>query len=101
MCQRRTNNTQAANQYGFEVNKSSEEAIIDFIEKIEMARSTKQHALVISLDIKGAFDHLEYNSIKKSQNNINFHSNSKEILMDQLSGRQVALNTTQGPTTLP
>ncbi|GBM28085.1 hypothetical protein AVEN_66569-1 [Araneus ventricosus] len=48
----RANNLQAANQYGFTVNKSSEETIVDFIDEIEMARSTKQHALVISLDIK-------------------------------------------------
>ncbi|GBN62851.1 hypothetical protein AVEN_201674-1 [Araneus ventricosus] len=66
-----------------------------------MVRSTKQHALVISLDIKGAFDHLEYNSIKNSLNNSNFHSNTKETLIDLLSGRQVALNTSQGPATLP
>ncbi|GBM09014.1 Putative protein in type-1 retrotransposable element R1DM [Araneus ventricosus] len=63
-----TNNLQAANKYGFTVNKSSEGAIVDFIDETEMTRSTKQHALVISLDIKG---------------------------------RQVALNTPQGPATLP
>ncbi|GBL88940.1 hypothetical protein AVEN_240888-1, partial [Araneus ventricosus] len=63
-----TNNLQAANQYGFTVNKSSEETIVDFIDEIEITKSTKQHALVISLDIKG---------------------------------RQVALNTPQGPATLP
>ncbi|GBM28679.1 Retrovirus-related Pol polyprotein from type-1 retrotransposable element R1 [Araneus ventricosus] len=97
----RTNNLQAANQYGFTVNKSPEEAIVDFIDEIEMARSTKQHAWVISLDVKGAFDHLEYNSIKNSLNNINFHSNRKETLIDLLSDRQVALKTRQGPDTLP
>ncbi|GBM41884.1 putative RNA-directed DNA polymerase from transposon X-element [Araneus ventricosus] len=74
----RTNNLQAANQYGFTVNKSSEEAIVDFIDEIEMVRSTKQHAM----DIKGAFNHLEYNSIKNSLNNINFDSNTKETLID-------------------
>ncbi|GBN02250.1 hypothetical protein AVEN_116433-1 [Araneus ventricosus] len=89
----RTNNLQAANQYGFTLNKSSEEATVDFIDETERARPTKQHALVISLDIKGAFDHLEYNSIKSSLNDINFHSNTKETLIDLLSGRQVALNT--------
>ncbi|GBM52980.1 hypothetical protein AVEN_111328-1 [Araneus ventricosus] len=94
------NSLQAANQYDFTVNKSSEEAIVDIIDEIEMARSTKQHALVISLDIKGAFHHLEYNSIKSSLNNINFHSNTKETLIDLLSDRQVALNTPQGPATL-
>ncbi|GBN29508.1 hypothetical protein AVEN_2311-1 [Araneus ventricosus] len=67
-CSQRRNNLQAANQYGFTVNKLSEEAIVDFIDEIEMARSTKQHTLVISLDLKG---------------------------------RQVALNTPQGPATLP
>ncbi|GBL83238.1 hypothetical protein AVEN_165426-1 [Araneus ventricosus] len=97
----RTNNLQTANQYGFTVNKSYEEAIVDFKDEIQIARSTKQHALVISLDIKGAFDHLEYNSIKNSPNNINFHSNTKETLIDLLSNRQVALNISQRPATLP
>ncbi|CAL1269134.1 unnamed protein product [Larinioides sclopetarius] len=97
----RTNNLQAPNQYGFTANKSSEEAIVDFMDEIETARSTNQHALAISLDIKGAFDHLEYNSIKTSLNNINFPSNTKETLIDLLSGRQVILNTPQGPATLP
>ncbi|GBL78274.1 hypothetical protein AVEN_59778-1 [Araneus ventricosus] len=66
-----------------------------------MARSTKQYALVISLDIKGAFDHLEYNSIKNSLNIINFDSNTKETLITLISGRKISLNTPKGPATLP
>ncbi|GBL79530.1 Putative protein in type-1 retrotransposable element R1DM [Araneus ventricosus] len=100
-CHLWTNNLQAANQYGFTVNQSSEEVIVDFIDEIEKTRSTKQLALVISLDIKGAFDQLEYNSFKTSLNNINFHSNTKETLIDLLSDKQATLNTPQGPATLP
>ncbi|GBN80125.1 Putative protein in type-1 retrotransposable element R1DM [Araneus ventricosus] len=96
-----TNKLQADNQYGFTINKSYEEAIVDFIDKIGIARSTKSNPLVISLDIKGAFDHLQYNSIKNSLKDINFHSNTKETLLELLSGRQVALNTPQGPALLP
>ncbi|GBL90700.1 hypothetical protein AVEN_219364-1 [Araneus ventricosus] len=87
---RRTNNQQAANQYGFTVNKPSEEATVDFIDKIETAISTKRHALVISLDMKGGFDHLEYNSIKNSLNNINLLSNKYKRNLNRSTFRQAS-----------
>ncbi|GBM06601.1 Putative protein in type-1 retrotransposable element R1DM [Araneus ventricosus] len=52
-------------------------------------------------NVFSVFDHLEYNSIKNSLNIINFNSITKETLIDLLLGRQVALNTPQGPATLP
>ncbi|GBM23002.1 hypothetical protein AVEN_226538-1 [Araneus ventricosus] len=98
----RTNNLQAANQYGFTVNKLSEEAIVDSIDEIEMARSTKSQALVITVDLKGTFDHLEYNSIKNGLNNINFHSNTKDYRYTfmQASSFKHPARTSYTPTTL-
>ncbi|GBM94300.1 hypothetical protein AVEN_39991-1 [Araneus ventricosus] len=66
-----------------------------------MARSTKKICIGDSLVIKSTFNHLKYNAIKNSLNNIYFRSNTREVLIDILSGRQVALNTLQGPATLP
>ncbi|GBN78582.1 Retrovirus-related Pol polyprotein from type-1 retrotransposable element R1 [Araneus ventricosus] len=54
---------------------------------------------MISLDIKGAFDHLQYTSIKNSLDNLKYHSNTLETLIDILSNRKVAVNTSQGPAT--
>ncbi|GBM34913.1 hypothetical protein AVEN_41460-1 [Araneus ventricosus] len=50
---------------------------------------------MISLDIKGAFDHLQYTSIKNSLDNLKYHSNTLETLIDILSNRKVAINTSQ------
>ncbi|GBL77747.1 hypothetical protein AVEN_152960-1 [Araneus ventricosus] len=40
---------------------------------------------MISLIIKGAFDHLQYTSIKNSLDNLKYHSNTLETLIDILS----------------
>ncbi|GBO05657.1 hypothetical protein AVEN_146498-1 [Araneus ventricosus] len=54
---------------------------------------------MISLDIKEAFDHLQYTSIGNSLDNLKYHSNTLETLIDILSNRKVAINTSQGPAT--
>ncbi|GBN54105.1 hypothetical protein AVEN_69436-1 [Araneus ventricosus] len=54
---------------------------------------------MISMDIKGAFDHLQYTSIKNSLDNLKYHSNILETLIDILSNRKVAIHTSQGPAT--
>ncbi|GBN30731.1 hypothetical protein AVEN_233291-1 [Araneus ventricosus] len=95
----RRNNLQHPNQYGFRTNRSTEEALLDLLEKINSAKNSNQHALMISLDIKGAFDHLQYTSIKNSLDNLKYHSKTLEILIDILSNRKVAINTSQGPAT--
>ncbi|GBL74848.1 hypothetical protein AVEN_243696-1 [Araneus ventricosus] len=54
---------------------------------------------MISFDIKGAFDHLQYTSIKNGLDNLKYHSNTLETLIDILSNRKVAIGTSQGPAT--
>ncbi|GBL87504.1 hypothetical protein AVEN_165126-1 [Araneus ventricosus] len=93
------NNLQHPNQYGFRTNRSTEGAILDLLDKINSAKNSNQHAPIISLDIKGAFDHLQYTSIKNSLDNLKYHSNTLETLIDILSNRKVAINTSQGPAT--
>ncbi|GBO32164.1 hypothetical protein AVEN_112262-1 [Araneus ventricosus] len=95
----RRNNLQHPNQYGFRTNRSIEEAILDLLDKINSAKNSNQHALMMSLDIKGAFDHLQYTSIKNSLDNLKYHSNTLETHIDILSNRKVAINASQGPAT--
>ncbi|GBM10540.1 hypothetical protein AVEN_109332-1 [Araneus ventricosus] len=53
--------------------------------------------MVISLDIQGAFDHLQYNSIRNSLDGINFPSHTIETLKDILTDWKVTIQTAQGP----
>ncbi|GBO44175.1 hypothetical protein AVEN_180190-1 [Araneus ventricosus] len=61
------------------------------------AKNRKLHTMVISLDIQGAFDHLQYNSIRNSLDEINFLSHTIETLKDILTDRKVTIQTAQGP----
>lgn len=47
-------------QYGFRRGRSTEEALNDAIDKIKEMRKAKKITAVISLDIKGAFDHARW-----------------------------------------
>ncbi|GBM67604.1 hypothetical protein AVEN_44752-1 [Araneus ventricosus] len=53
--------------------------------------------MVISLDIQGTFDHLQYKSIHNSLDEINFPSHTIETLKDILIDRKVTIETAQGP----
>ncbi|GBO18219.1 hypothetical protein AVEN_101119-1 [Araneus ventricosus] len=52
--------------------------------------------MVIFLDIQGAFDHLQYNSIRNSLDEI-FSSDTIETLQDILNDRKVTIQTAQSP----
>ncbi|GBN49727.1 hypothetical protein AVEN_191017-1 [Araneus ventricosus] len=52
---------------------------------------------VIALGIQGAFDHLQYNSIRNSLDKIKFPSHTIETLKDILTDRKVTIQTAQGP----
>ncbi|GBM87215.1 hypothetical protein AVEN_129732-1 [Araneus ventricosus] len=53
--------------------------------------------MVISLDIQGAFDHLQFNSIRNSLDEMNFPSHTIETLKDILADRKVTIQTAQAP----
>ncbi|GBL73297.1 hypothetical protein AVEN_159335-1 [Araneus ventricosus] len=52
--------------------------------------------MVISLDIQVAFDHLQYNSIRNSLDEINFLSHTTETFKDILNYRKVIIQIAQG-----
>ncbi|GBL96080.1 hypothetical protein AVEN_104319-1 [Araneus ventricosus] len=72
------------NQFGFREVRSTDDAIHQLVEKIQDAKNKKLHTMVISLDIQGAFDHLQYNSIRNSLDEVNFHSHTIEPLKTYL-----------------
>ncbi|GBN16582.1 RNA-directed DNA polymerase from mobile element jockey [Araneus ventricosus] len=49
------------NQFGFREGRSTDDAIHQLVEKIQDSKNKKLHTMVISLDIQGAFDYLQYN----------------------------------------
>jgi len=52
-------------QYGFRKGRSCEDCITTVVHNLEKMRNSSKIAAEISLDIKGAFDHLEWGSLKK------------------------------------
>ncbi|GBM88158.1 RNA-directed DNA polymerase from mobile element jockey [Araneus ventricosus] len=85
------------NQFGFRDGRSIDDAIHQLVEKMQDAKNKKLHTMVICLDIQGAFDHLQYNSIHNSLDQINFPSHTIETLKCILTDRKVTIQTAQGP----
>ncbi|GBO35047.1 Retrovirus-related Pol polyprotein from type-1 retrotransposable element R1 [Araneus ventricosus] len=85
------------NQFGFREGRSTDDAIHQLVEKIKDAKNKQLHTMVISLDIQGAFDLLQYNSIRNSLDEINFPSHTIETLKDILTDRKVTIQTAQDP----
>ncbi|GBN44233.1 hypothetical protein AVEN_61127-1 [Araneus ventricosus] len=50
--------------YGFREGKSADDALLQVTSLLEQARRQEKHAVLISLDISGAFDSLQYSSIR-------------------------------------
>ncbi|GBM40800.1 hypothetical protein AVEN_80806-1 [Araneus ventricosus] len=81
----------------FREGRSTDDDIHQLVEKMQDAKNKKLHTMVISLDIQGAFDHLQYNSIRNSLDEINLPSHTIETLKDILTDRKVTIQTAQGP----
>ncbi|GBN92385.1 hypothetical protein AVEN_26102-1 [Araneus ventricosus] len=86
-------------QFGFRQGKSVDLALNSLLSKIKEAKQKKLHTLLLSIDIKGAFDGLLHSSIKSSIDKITTASNITETLKDILHNRKVILPTQTGPVT--
>ncbi|GBN92422.1 Putative protein in type-1 retrotransposable element R1DM [Araneus ventricosus] len=95
------NNKLHEQQYGFRQGKSVDLALHSLVSRLTEAKRKNLQTLFISIDIKGAFDNLQYSSIKNSIDNITAKSNITETLRDILSNRKVILQTQIGPTFWP
>ncbi|XP_055951673.1 uncharacterized protein LOC129987758 [Argiope bruennichi] len=65
--------------------------------EIKLAKQNKNHVLLLSIDIKGAFDNIQHAAIEDYLNNSNSPANLIEIFKDILKNRKVVLNTAEGP----
>ncbi|GBN22482.1 hypothetical protein AVEN_13869-1 [Araneus ventricosus] len=70
---------------------------IKLLNVIEDVKKREHYAIVISLDIQGAFDNLKYDIIRKGLRKLLTESNISETLEDILSNRKVAIQTSDGP----
>ncbi|GBN94013.1 Retrovirus-related Pol polyprotein from type-1 retrotransposable element R1 [Araneus ventricosus] len=97
--QLKTNELQHPLQYGFREGKSADDALQHVTSLLEQARRQEKHAVLISLDISGAFDSLQYTSIRDrfASLSLSLFSNINETLLDALRNRKVAMQTSEGP----
>ncbi|GBM93049.1 Putative protein in type-1 retrotransposable element R1DM [Araneus ventricosus] len=95
------NNKLHDQQYGFRQGKSVDLALSTLVSKLEEAKRKDLQTLFISIDIKGAFDNLQYSSIKNSIDKIATKSNITETLKDILNNRKVIIQTQIGPSSWP
>ncbi|GBN81000.1 hypothetical protein AVEN_175084-1, partial [Araneus ventricosus] len=84
--------------YGFREGKSAEDALLHVTSLLEQARMQEKHAVLISLDISGAFAILQYSSIRDRFASLYLFSNISETLLDTLRNRKVAMQTSEGDT---
>ncbi|GBO35958.1 hypothetical protein AVEN_205329-1 [Araneus ventricosus] len=95
--QLKTKKIQHPLQYGFREGKSADDALLHVTSLLEQARRQEKHAVLISLDISGAFDSLQYSSIRDRFASPSLFSNISETLLDTLRNRKVAMQTSEGP----
>ncbi|GBM45813.1 putative phosphoenolpyruvate synthase [Araneus ventricosus] len=84
-------------QSGFREGKSIEHALITLQDKIRKAEQNIKYSVIPSLDIKGAFDHLQYHAIRGKFKKLNFSTSTLVTLLGALNDRQVALQANEGP----
>ncbi|GBN07670.1 hypothetical protein AVEN_168865-1 [Araneus ventricosus] len=75
----------------------ADDALLHVTSLLEQARRQEKHAVLISLDISGAFDSLQYPSIRDRFSSLPLFSNISETLLDTLRNRKVAMQTSEEP----
>ncbi|GBN00689.1 hypothetical protein AVEN_104761-1 [Araneus ventricosus] len=98
MTQRLTYHLESTNslndrQRGFREGKSVDTAINELLSKIQTARIDGKHVLMLSIDIKGAFDNLQHRAILKSLDASTFPININRLFHSLLQNRKVTLLT--------
>ncbi|GBL80260.1 putative RNA-directed DNA polymerase from transposon X-element [Araneus ventricosus] len=98
MTQRLTYHLESTNslnyrQHDFREGKSVDTAINELLRKIKTARRDGKHVLVLSIDIKRAFDNLQHRAILKSLDASACPSNINRLFHDLLQNRKLTLLT--------
>ncbi|GBM93429.1 Retrovirus-related Pol polyprotein from type-1 retrotransposable element R1 [Araneus ventricosus] len=94
--QLKTKNLQHPLQYGFKEGKSADDALLHVTSLLEQTRRQEKHAVLISLDISGTFESLQYSSIRDRFASLSLFSNISETLLGALRNRKVAMQTSEG-----
>ncbi|GBO06211.1 Retrovirus-related Pol polyprotein from type-1 retrotransposable element R1, partial [Araneus ventricosus] len=84
-------------QYEFRAEKSSDDALLHVTSLLEQGPRQEKHAVLISLDISGAFGSLQYSSKRDRFASLSLFSNISETLLDTLRNRKVAMQTSVRP----
>ena len=82
------NNILNANQFGFRKGFSTEMALASFVEKITTSLDKGQHAVGVFLDLKKAFDTVNFNILFDKLSHIGIRGNSLELLKSYLNNRK-------------
>ncbi|GBO12450.1 Putative protein in type-1 retrotransposable element R1DM, partial [Araneus ventricosus] len=90
------NNRLSNLQYGFREGRSTEMAITKLLDTIHKGKESGDHVLVLSIDIKGAFDNIQHSAISSYLDNSKCPTNIVNIFKNLLQNRKVILNTCEG-----
>ena len=85
------NNVLCNSQYGFRKGRGCEECILASVKAMEKMRVSSKLVAVISLDIKGAFDHLLWSHILKELHRHNVPAYLLRMYQSYLSEKKVIL----------
>lgn len=83
------------NQYGFTHGTSAVDALADLKEKIERSIEEKKQVLIVSLDIKNAFGHLNKKNVCNALVRVGAPQYLKNIIVNILDGRIITYEATQ------
>ncbi|GBM44286.1 hypothetical protein AVEN_23341-1 [Araneus ventricosus] len=72
-------------------------AITKLLDTIHKGKASGDHVLVLSIDIKGAFDNIQHSAISSYLDNSKYPASIVNIFKNLLQNRKVILNTCEGP----
>ncbi|GBM11094.1 Putative protein in type-1 retrotransposable element R1DM [Araneus ventricosus] len=91
------NNRLSNLQYGFREGRSKEMAIMKLLDTIHKRKAGGDHVLVLSIDIKVAFDNIQHSAISSYLDNSKCPANIVNTVKSLLQNGKVILNTCEGP----
>lgn len=80
-------------QYGFRSNRNTTEAINSIIKFVKNSKNNKLHTAIVSLDIKGAFDHAWWPLILYRLKQANCPKNVYKLIQNYLNNRYARVET--------
>ena len=82
----------APTQFGFRKGMSPETALIDYITGIQSGLNKKHFTNSILMDLRKAFDFIDYNILKTKLEHYGFRGNFLNFLMNLLNDRECFVN---------